>query len=132
MSGALREARRLPAALFLVALTTLMFEVLLTRVFSLTLWYHFAFMAISLAMLGMTIGALLVFVRPQAWPEPTLLRTMGRCAQFFAISMAAVILLHSVVYVPNPTAHPLPLALTFAAAELALRPGRARELTPPP
>jgi hypothetical protein len=33
-------------ALFLVALATLMFEVLLTRIFSLTMWFHFAFMAI--------------------------------------------------------------------------------------
>jgi hypothetical protein len=34
-----------------------MFQVLLTRLFSLTLWY--AFMAISMAMFGMTVGALL-------------------------------------------------------------------------
>jgi len=112
------EGRGLPPALFLVALTTLMFEVLLTRVFSLTLWYHFAFMAISLAMLGMTLGALLVFLRPLAWPEATLLRAMGRCTQLFAVSMTAVILLHSVMYVPNPAAHALPIALTFAAAAL--------------
>lgn len=118
MSSVFREERGLPAALFLVALTTMMFEVLLTRVFSLTLWYHFAFMAISLAMLGMTLGALLVFLRPQAWPQATLARAMGRCAQLFALSMTAVILLHSVMYVPNPTAYPLPLALTFAAATL--------------
>jgi hypothetical protein len=113
-----REQRALPAALFLVALSTLMFEVLLTRVFSLTLWYHFAFMAISLAMFGMTLGALLVFVRPHAWPEATLARTMGRCALLFGASMALVILLHSVMFVPNPNAYPLPIALTFAGAAL--------------
>ena len=118
MPPVLPEQRALPAALFLVALSTLMFQVLLTRVFSLTLWYHFAFMAISLAMLGMTLGALLVFLRPQAWPQPTLPRAMGRCAQLFALSMASVILLHSVMYVPDPTGYPLPLALTFAAATL--------------
>ena len=61
--GVLRE-RALLLALFLVALATVMFEVLLTRVFSLTMWYHFAFMAISIAMFGMTVGALLVFLRP--------------------------------------------------------------------
>ena len=114
-----REERALPAALFLVALTTLMFEVLLTRVFSLTLWYHFACMAISLAMLGMTLGALLVFLRPQAWPQATLARSMGRCAELFALSMTAVILLHSVMFVPNPTGYPVPMMLTFAAAALA-------------
>src|SRR5438309_8736274 len=91
--GVPRERGLLPA-LFLVALATVMFEVLLTRVFSLTMWYHFAFMAISIAMFGMTVGALLVFLRPDRWPEATLLRAMGQCALLFAISMAVVIFLH--------------------------------------
>jgi predicted membrane-bound spermidine synthase len=112
------QERSLSGALFLVALATLMFEVLLTRVFSLTLWYHFAFMAISLAMFGMTLGALLVFLRPQAWPEATLRRSMGRCALLFAATMAAVILLHSVTFVPSPRIALWPIAVTFAAAAL--------------
>ena len=36
---------------FLVALSGLMFEVGLTRIFSATIWYHFAFVAISVALL---------------------------------------------------------------------------------
>jgi SAM-dependent methyltransferase len=50
--------------LFLVTLATLMHEILLTRIFSVTMWYHFAFMAISIAMFGMTAGAIVVFLRP--------------------------------------------------------------------
>ena len=71
-SSVLRDRGLLPA-LFLVALATVMFEVLLTRIFSLTMWYHFAFMAISIAMFGLTLGALLVFLRPDRWPEATFL-----------------------------------------------------------
>jgi predicted membrane-bound spermidine synthase len=112
------QERSLSGALFLVALATLMFEVLLTRVFSLTLWYHFAFMAISLAMFGMTLGALLVFLRPQAWPEATLRRSMGRCALLFGLTMVVVILLHSMVFVPSPRIALWPIALTFAGAAL--------------
>jgi hypothetical protein len=48
--------------LFFVALATLTHQVLLTRIFSVTMWYHFAFVAISIAMFGMTAGALLVYV----------------------------------------------------------------------
>jgi hypothetical protein len=48
------------AGLFFTALSTLMFEILLTRIFSVTMWYHFGFMAISIAMFGMTVGAILV------------------------------------------------------------------------
>jgi hypothetical protein len=46
--------------LFFVALATLMYEILLTRIFSVTMLYHFAFVALSVAMFGMTVGALLV------------------------------------------------------------------------
>ena len=47
-----------------MTLSTLMLEILLTRIFSVTMWYHFAFMAISIAMFGMTVGALVVYRRP--------------------------------------------------------------------
>src|SRR5437762_3102612 len=77
MNPGVPRERRLLSALFLVALATVMFVVLLTRVFSLTMWYHFAFMAISIAMFGLTVGALLVFLRPDRWPDGTLLRATG-------------------------------------------------------
>jgi hypothetical protein len=50
--------------LFLVTLATLMHETLLTRIFSVTMWYHFAFVAISIALFGMTVGALIVYLLP--------------------------------------------------------------------
>jgi hypothetical protein len=60
--------------LSLVALATLTHQILLTRIFSVTMWYHFAFVAISIAMFGMTAGALLVYVlRP--WFPARLLKT---------------------------------------------------------
>src|SRR5438552_8015662 len=53
------------AGLFLVALSTLMYEILLTRIFSVTMWYHFAFVAVSIALFGMTLGAVLVYTMPR-------------------------------------------------------------------
>ena len=58
------------AGLFFVALATLMYEILLTRVFSVTMLYHFAFVALSLAMFGMTAGALVVYLVPRAFEGP--------------------------------------------------------------
>jgi hypothetical protein len=52
------------AGVFLITLATLMHEILLTRIFSVTMWYHFAFMAISLVMFGMTVGGLSVYLHP--------------------------------------------------------------------
>ena len=49
-----------------MAMATLMFEILLTRIFSVTLWAHLAFVAVSIAMFGMTVGAVLVYLLP-AW-----------------------------------------------------------------
>jgi hypothetical protein len=53
------------AGLFLVTLATLMNEIVLTRIFSVTMWYHFAFVAISVALFGLTVGALLVHLLPR-------------------------------------------------------------------
>jgi len=46
--------------IFLVTLSGLMFEIGLTRIFSATIWYHYAFVAISVALLGWGLGGLLL------------------------------------------------------------------------
>tara|TARA_Y100000310_G_C20700237_1_gene829022 strand:- start:418 stop:2724 length:2307 start_codon:yes stop_codon:yes gene_type:complete len=50
--------------LFFIALSTIMLEILLTRIFSVVMWYHFAFLAISIAMFGLTLGAIIVYLLP--------------------------------------------------------------------
>ncbi|MEW6215571.1 MAG: hypothetical protein AB1478_10290, partial [Nitrospirota bacterium] len=49
------KAPKIFLAIFLCSFSTLAYEITLTRIFSISLWYHFAFMIISIAMLG--IGA---------------------------------------------------------------------------
>ena len=39
--------------IFLSSFSTLAYEIVLTRIFSISLWYHFAFMIVSIAMLGL-------------------------------------------------------------------------------
>ena len=53
-AGAYPEARRamILTAVFLLSFSTLAFEVLLARVFSITQWNHLAFMVISIALFG--------------------------------------------------------------------------------
>lgn len=65
-----RVTWRTLAGLFLISLATIMDEILLTRIFSVTMWYHFAFGAISLAMFSMTVGALQVYQRPEIYDRP--------------------------------------------------------------
>lgn len=61
--------------LFLTTLSLLQLELFLTRIFSVTMWYHFAFMAISLAMFGLAAGAILVELLKSRDPHKTLART---------------------------------------------------------
>ena len=63
------DHRKTYVGVFLVALATLVLEILLTRITSVVAWYHLAFFVISLAMLGMTAGAVIVFVRPQTFSD---------------------------------------------------------------
>src|SRR2546422_10591904 len=57
-------------AIFVLACATLSFQILITRFFSVMLYYHFAFAAISLAMLGLTRGAMEVYGKPERYaPE---------------------------------------------------------------
>src|SRR3974390_454893 len=46
--------------LFLLCASTLMYEVVLTRLLSVVCWYYLAFVSVSMAMFGMTVGALAV------------------------------------------------------------------------
>ena len=72
------------AGLFLITLGTMMLEILLTRIFSVTMWYHFAFVAISLAMFGMTVGALKVYRHPELYGENSTKRQMALSGLWFA------------------------------------------------
>jgi predicted membrane-bound spermidine synthase len=82
------------AGLFLVTLATLMYEIALTRIFSVTMWYHFAFVAISVAMFGMTVGALVVYLRPAWFPAARLAQSLGVGSLLFGGAIVLSLLTH--------------------------------------
>ena len=94
MSEGIAARKATYAGLFLVALATLMYEILLTRIFSVTLWYHFAFFAISIAMFGMTLGALLVYLRPSHFTEERAPYHLSLGALLFAVSATISFVAH--------------------------------------
>ena len=73
--------------IFLVALATLMYEILLTRIFSVTMLYHFAFVALSVAMFGLTAGALIVYLAPNLFPPDRLSQRLAVVATAFPLAM---------------------------------------------
>lgn len=82
------------SGIFFIALSTLMYEILLTRIFSVTMGYHFAFMAISLAMFGMTVGAIIVYIFPQKFPQERINDVIARHAFYFSITTVISFLIH--------------------------------------
>jgi hypothetical protein len=92
------------AGLFVVTLTTLMYEIVLTRIFSVTMWYHFAFVAISVALFGLTVGALIVHLRPQSFTDEKVKRQMWRFSLAFATSVAVAFCIQlAIPFVPKMT-----------------------------
>src|SRR5262245_31444716 len=53
-------------SVFLITLSGLVFEVGLTRIYSASIWYHFAFVAISVALLGWGLGGFTVHLLKRA------------------------------------------------------------------
>jgi hypothetical protein len=90
-----RAGRGTFVGLFLVAMSTLMLEILLTRIFSVTMLYHFAFAAVSLAMFGMTVGALIVYLRPDTFPASRAPRQLALASAAFAVATVFAFLTHA-------------------------------------
>jgi hypothetical protein len=83
------------AGIFLVSLSSLMLEILITRVYSVIIWYGYAFVAISVAMLGLSFGGIFshFFVKVKAVLEKITIATL-----IFSISIP--ISLYAVLQVP--------------------------------
>jgi len=85
-----RPPLRVAVAVGLVAACTLAMQVLLTRLFSAALFYHFAFFAISLALLGTGAGALLVYTRPGWFERRRPQAALARWSILLALLLIAV------------------------------------------
>ncbi len=68
--------RAVMLAVALVSLSSLLLELALTRLFSVVLFYHFAFFAISVALLGLGSGGVFAHIR-QEWLARFDMRTLG-------------------------------------------------------
>ncbi len=98
--------------IFLASLATLMYELLLTRIFSVTTWYHFAFLAISMAMFGTTMGAIIVYLKPQLFTQENTSKYQSWSILAFAISCILAIVIHISV----PALLPLDSATVIVAS----------------
>ena len=82
---------RLDCGILLVSCSVLLVELLLTRIFSVTMFYHLSFMVVSLAMLGFGASGLLVNLFPQRFREENLAAQLVVSCIFFAVTTVAAI-----------------------------------------
>ena len=86
MQASLRIPGRCYFAIFALATATLSYQILITRFFSVMLYYHFAFAAISLAMLGLTRGAMEVYENLDRYTADRVGAEFARHAAWFAMT----------------------------------------------
>ncbi len=71
----------------LTSMGSLALEVVLTRIFSVTMWYHFAFLAISLAMMGSALAGVVLYFFPRFTTPERARRWIGWAALALAVSV---------------------------------------------
>ena len=99
--------------LFVLSLSIILFELALTRIFSIVLWYDYAFMAISIAFFGLGIGSFVIHIRKDKIDNPKKDSTVdqyftfsSRIVQYaigYGISVPVFIFL--IGYIPSDTSY---------------------------
>ncbi|HEU4821804.1 MAG TPA: hypothetical protein VFS97_00105 [Nitrososphaeraceae archaeon] len=79
--------------LFMVSLSVLLLELTFTRLFSIILWYDYAFMVISIAFFGLGIGSLLVHILKNKLNRENLPPRILQSTMAFAVSIPVVLLI---------------------------------------
>jgi spermidine synthase len=108
------------SGVFLVTAATLMLQVIQTRILSVVAWYHLAFLVISLALFGLTAGAVWVFLRSQRLTVSTLSSDLTSFSSALALTTALSLVLQMLL---SPAATPLALAILMWVGFVGCLPG---------
>jgi hypothetical protein len=88
---------RFYVALGLVTAATLMLQIIETRIISVTSWYHLAFFVISIAMFGLTAGAVFVYLHKERFRPERLSYDLAVATLAFALTTDLAILVQLTV-----------------------------------
>jgi hypothetical protein len=87
--------------LFLITSSTLMLQLIETRIFSVIVWYYLAFFAISIAMFGLTAGAVWVYLQGERFSQKTLSHDLS----YFSTAFGLATVLSLVMQLSLPLVH---------------------------
>jgi hypothetical protein len=86
--------------LFLIAFSALTLEVTLARLLSIIAWYHLAFFALSTAMLGMTAGAIRVYLDPEEFRTENMDYILMKSSFQYSLSIPFILILLCLIPMP--------------------------------
>jgi hypothetical protein len=100
--GAMLRKAAFLVGLFVLCACVLILQIVETRLLSVISFYHLAFFAISMAMFGMTAGALIVYFNQAFFAPERLLAHLSWIAAAFALSivLSTVVLISTVLFNP--------------------------------
>lgn len=89
-------AKRLPllAGVLFTSAGALTLEISLSRIFSVTMWYHFAFLVISLALLGSGAAGVWIYALPRLFPREKNEQRLVVLAALFALAVVVAFILY--------------------------------------
>ena len=87
------QARWFYPGLFLVCMSVLMLQITETRILSVVSYYYFAFLTISMAMFGMTAGALIVYFKQDSFRPEHFSYHLSWTSTAYALSLVVCFLL---------------------------------------
>jgi predicted membrane-bound spermidine synthase len=85
----------------MLSMSVLLFELALTRIFSIVLWYDYAFMAISIAFFGLGVGSLLTHILKNKVKREQLPSKILQTTMIFAVSVPIFLVVIGHVIPPN-------------------------------
>ena len=90
------------SGLFLLCASVLLLQIIETRLLSVFSMYYLAFLSISMAMLGMTVGALLVYFHLGEITSENVSEYLSRVSTAFALAILVSFLLQLAAPLPFP------------------------------
>lgn len=109
-----RPAPRHYAAIFTLSFAVLMLEISVARVLSVALFSHYAFVAVSLAMFGIGVGGLVVYLRPDRFP----IARVDEQVAWYASTFGLAAVLAELVFLRLPTVRELSVSGFFTLSAI--------------
>jgi hypothetical protein len=116
------DIRKVPflMGVFLITFSSLIFQIVQTRILSVISWYYLAFFAISVAMLGMTVGAVWVYLKREYFQRVSLPITLSNFALLTAVAMPASLVVQFSLITSGPVPLTTDLSWSLLLATMAV------------